>query len=261
MRLFRAALLLVFLAAACQPAEPQGELPTLAVLPSETPTDEPTTTPTLTETPAPTDIPTISPTPSDTSTPSETPFPSETPRNSPTPRPTIEPTSAAVATGTAAVFEAPRFSTLTPAPGGSQNQPTGTPLVAADIVITEPQFQEEVSNQILSIPSIQAARINFVPGGISVDLTALGGEAYITGRVLVTIELTGDFATIGIGDIQVNAPEPPPAYLETVNGDFFLMMLNVLDTIIIQRLGPEQNLKDIVVTEDAILVTLIVPQP
>jgi hypothetical protein len=100
-----------------------------------------------------------------------------------------------------------------------------------------------------------------VPGGISVDLTALGGEAFISGRVLVTIELTGDFATIAIGDIQVNAPEPPPAYIDIVTGDFFGMMLNVLDTILKQRLGPEQNLKDILVTEEAILVTLIVPQP
>ncbi len=253
-------LVLLLFVAACQPAEPQGELPTLAVLPSETPTDQATMTATLTETPAATNTPTLTRTPTDTPTPSDTPFPSETPRPTATPRSTIEPTSAANATGTEAAIEAPRFSTLTPVPG-AQNQPPGTPEVAADIVITEPQFQEEVNNKILSLPSIQSAKVDFVPGGISVNLTALGGEAFISGTVLVTIELTGDFATITIGDVQVNAPEPPQAYLDTVTGDFFFMMLDVLDTILKQRLGPEQNLKNIVVTNDAILVTLIVPEP
>jgi hypothetical protein len=74
------------------------------------------------------------------------------------------------------------------------------------------------------------------------------------------VVLTGDFATITIGDIQVNAPEPPQEYVDLVTGDFFFMMVDVLDTILKQRLGPEQNLKAIAVTDDAILVTLIVPQ-
>ena len=58
----------------------------------------------------------------------------------------------------------------------------------------------------------------------------------------------------------MNAPEPPPEYLDTVNGDFFIMMLNALDTILKQRLGPEQNLKSLTITDNAIEVTLIVPQ-
>jgi hypothetical protein len=255
------ALLLIVLVAACQPSEPQGELPTLAVLPSESPTEAPTATETQTPSPSPTETTAGTDTPTPTNTPTETLIPSETPRPTTTPIPTTEPTTAAIATGTAAVLEAPRFSTLTPPPAGSGVQPPSTPLVAADVIITEPQFQEEVNTRLPNIPAIESARINFVPDGISVDLTALGGEAFITGKVLVSVQLTGDFATITIGDIQVNAPEPPQAYLDLVTGDFFLMMLNSLDSILKQRLGPDQNLKSIVVTDTTIEVILIVPEP
>jgi hypothetical protein len=136
----------------------------------------------------------------------------------------------------------------------------GTPQRAADVTITEGQFQEEVNLRLPNIPAIQSAKVNFVADGISVDLTALGGDAYVTGVVVVSILLTGDFATITISDIQVNAPEAPDAYLDLVTGDFFLMMLDSLDSILKQRLGPDQKLKNIVVTESAIEVTLLVPE-
>ena len=258
MKIIVSALLLLLFVAACQPNTPQGELPTVAVLPSESPTMTATPTETLTPTTTPTDTPGPTDTPTDTATPTETLIPSVTPKATATTTPTSEPTTAAIATGTAAVLEAPVFSTLTLAPNAVV--PTGTPLVAADVIITEPQFQEEVNAHLANIPAIQSARVNFVKDGISVDLTALGGEAYVTGRVLVSVVLTGDFATITIGDIQVNAPEPPQAYLDLVTGDFFLMMLDSLDKILHQRLGPEQKLKNIVVTETAIEVTLLVPE-
>ncbi len=252
------ALLLIILVTACQPAAPQGDLPTLAVFPTETATDEPTATQTLTFTPLPTDTPGPTDTSTATATPTETLVPSNTPRATAEPSQTIEPTSAAVASATAAVLEAPRFSTLTPAPGVTPIP--GTPQRAADVTITEGQFQEEVNLRLPNIPAIQSAKVNFVADGISVDLTALGGDAYVTGKVLVSILLTGDFATITIGDIQVNAPEAPQAYLDLVTGDFFLMMLDSLDSILKQRLGPDQKLKNIVVTENAIEVTLLVPE-
>lgn len=252
------ALLLILLVAACQPNTPQGELPTVAVLPSETPTLTATPTDTLTPTVTPTDTPGPTDTPTASSTPTDTPIPSNAPKATATTVPTTEPTTAAIATGTAAVLEAPVFSTLTLAPNAVP--PTGTPIVVADVIITEPQFQEEVNAHLPNIPAIQSARVNFVKDGISVDLTALGGEAYVTGRVLINVLLTGDFATITIGDIQVNAPEPPPEYLDLVTGDFFVMMLDSLDQILHQRLGPEQKLKNIVVTDNAIEVTLLVPQ-
>lgn len=252
------ALLLILLAAACQPAAPQGDLPTIAVLPSDIPTDTATATETLTSTPLPTDTPGPTDTPTATPTPTDTLIPSNTPRATALPSQTVEPTSAAIASATAAVLEAPRFSTLTLAPGVTPIP--GTPQRAADVTITEGQFQEEVNLRLPNIPAIQSAKVNFVADGISVELTALGGDAFVTGKVLVSILLTGDFATITIADIQVNAPEPPQAYLDLVTGDFFLMMLDSLDSILKQRLGPDQKLKNIVVTESAIEVTLLVPE-
>jgi len=248
-------LIALLLAAACQPAAPENQvLPTLAVLPSLTPSDAPTETPTETETPGP---PTDTPMPS--VTPTQTLFPTFTPTNRPTavPQETVEPTQAAVATGTAAVLEAPRFSTLTP---GGNTQPDATPQVIADVTITEAQFQEEVNAQIGNYPSVQRARIDFVPGGINVELTASGGQALITGNVFVSVELTGSFATISIGEITVNAPEPPEAYVETVTGDFFALMVSALDSILTQRVGEENDLENIVMTDTAMEISLLVPQ-
>jgi hypothetical protein len=253
-----ALLITLLVAAACQPASTETPvLPTLAVLPSLTPSEAPTATSTETETPGPSSTPTITPTPSQTLT--YTPFPTFTPtqRQSPTLRATIEPTQAAIATGTAAVQEAVRFSTVTP---GGEAQANATPQMVADLTITEAQFQEEVNVQIDSYPAIEQARVDFVPGGINVELTALGGQAFITGNVFVAIEVTGSFATISIGDITVNAPEPPEAYIETVTGDFFTLMVSVLDTILTQRLGEESNLENIVLTDVAMEITLLVPE-
>ncbi len=254
MRRFALALALLMLAAACAPAAQTAEpgLPTLAVLPSVTPTDTPavpTDTPPPTDTPFPTNTPTLT----------ETPRPTRTPRPTQPPPPTIQPTLAAIGTATQAVLEAPRFSTFTPAPDGAV--PTGTPRQLADVMITEAQFQEEVDLRVAALASIDRAIVDFVPGGIQVELTALGGEALTTGIVLVTVQLTGTFATISIGDIRMNAPEPPEAYVQVVSGDFFVMMLDSLDSILKQRLGPDQQLRAIAVTDSAIEVTLLVPQP
>jgi hypothetical protein len=244
------------LLAACQPAATETpELPTLASFPTLTETEAPTETSTPTETQGPTATETATPTPSITSTPSSTPTYTRTPTITPTTSATVDVTDALIATGTAAAQEAPVISTVTP--GGNI---AATPQAVADVVITERQFQEEVNAEIVDIPSIQRAQIDFVPGGINVELTALGGQAFITGEVFVSIELTGDFATITIGDITVNAPEPPESYIETINGDFFAMMVNVLSTILEQRLGEEHNLENIVMTDTTMEITLLVPE-
>lgn len=234
------------IAAACQPApQPTLELPTLAVLSSLTPSDEPTTTPTVT----------LTPRPSDTSAPTitSTPLPTNTPRPTETQKP-LDSTAVGVATSTAAAQELPRFSTLTPSGNDAPAQ------VIADVVITEAQFQEALDQQIASMPSIQTARVDFVPEGILVELTALGGEAYITGRVMVDIQIAGSFATISIGDIQVNGPEPPETYVQVVSGEFIPAMLATLDSILNERLGEEHNLEDLVMTNTSMELYLLVPQ-
>jgi hypothetical protein len=256
-------LALGLLAAACAPSPtPEAQLPTLAVLPSVTPTTTQTATIPATVTPPPTNTPPATATPTASVTPSQTPAPTNTPRPSATPSVTVNPTEAAVGTATEGVLEAPRFSTLTPAPGGAAVVP-GTPQVAADVVITEKQFQERVNQKIQDIPTIANAAVDFVPGGINVALTALGGEAYIDGKVFIQVQLTDAGVaqiTIPPDAIQVNAPEPPEGYIQVVNTDFFTMMVGVLDDILKERLGPDQKLKSIVVNNDTIQATILVPQ-
>ncbi|MCB9456529.1 MAG: hypothetical protein H6671_11135 [Anaerolineaceae bacterium] len=246
---------LVLLVAACQPAAQTDEaLPTLAVLPSVTPTATETDTPAPTDTPPPTDTATPLP----TSTTTSSPTPTSTP--SPTPVFTVNPTQVAISTGTAAVEEAPRYATFTPPPPGSTPVP-GTPQQMADVIVTERQFQEEVDLKTRAIQSIELAQVSFVPGGIDVELTALGGEAYITGHVLLSIEMTGSFASITIGDITVPGLEnPPDEFIQVATSDFFIMMVDVLDTILNQRLGDQHNLENIVMTDSAMEITLLVPQ-
>ena len=157
------ALLLLLILAACQPAAQEGDdLPTLAALPTDAPTAAPTLPPTQTDTPAPTTTPAPSATP--TRRPTFTPIPPDT-RVPTQPLPTATPDIAV--TQTRAVENAPRFSTLTPAPGGDGR----APQVMADVVITERELHEEVSRRDEGIDSIQTARVDFGPEGIEVQLT------------------------------------------------------------------------------------------
>jgi len=255
-------LLWSMLLAACQPAEnPNQDLPTLAVLPSEAATEAPE----LTSTTAPDNVVEASPTQDAlpafvlTETPAFT-----APTMTRTPRPvtathTVEPTIAAIGTATQAVVEAPRFSTFTPAPNGSAVQ--GAVQQFADVMITEPQFQEEVDVKRLAYPDIERAIINFVADGIDVQLTAFDGTTSISGNVLVSILLTGDYATITISSITTGDTPPPQGYIDLATGDFFRLMVESLDSILKQRLGPEQNLQTIVVTDSVMLISLLVPQP
>lgn len=231
--------------AACQPTAEDAEesLPTLAVLPSITPTDAP---PAETDTPAPSDTPAVSatftPTPTSTTTPTQA-------------APTVTPNTAA--SQTAAAQRAPRLATLTPAPGGS----AGRPQVMADVVITEAQFQAAVNQRIITIDSIQSAQVNFVPEGIEVQLTALGGQAFTTATVLVAFELQRDFVQIMIGDIRMSVPqlEPSEAFIEVVGGDFFIMIFETFDSLITERLGEEHNLQTLVFVDDRMEISLLVP--
>lgn len=247
-------LAVIFLLPACQPeATPSQALPTVAELPTLVPTEAASPTPTLTETSAPT------PTPTDTLVPTSTPFPTDTPAPTITSTSTPQSTVLAASTATQAILQAPTFATFTALPPGTL-PPAGTPQQIADVVITRQQFQDAVNQKIPDYPTIQDAKITFAPNGIRVQLTALGGQAYITGDVLLSIQVSNGVAAISPTEITVNAAEPPDAYVEVVNGDFFLMMLDVLDTILKTRLGPEQNLENIVISGDNMLITLLVPQ-
>ena len=175
-----------------------------------------------------------------------------------TPSPTVDLTARAQATGTAAILEAPVISTVTP--GGSVG---ATPVAVADVVITEAQFQEEVSLRISQIDAIESARIFFIAGensGIRVSLRALGGEALVSGTVFVPFEATGDFVTIGgTVTIDVGSGDPPQPYVDTILNDLLPIIVESFDAILTQRLGEDQNLESMRFVDDTMQIQLIVP--
>ncbi len=245
MRILTAAIVLIFALTACQPAaQDTDDLPTLVVLPSATPTEEPTNIPTITTTPLPTDTrtprPTTTPIPPDTAVPTQAPL-------------TFTPDSAA--TSTAVIQNAPRIVTLTP--GG--NAPS-TPQALADVIITQSQFQQALNTRLQGVDSIQTAVIRFVPEGIQVQLTALGGQAFTTGEVLIAFDLAEDFVQISIGEIRVNAVEPPPEYVEVIGGTLFPLVVETFDAILTERLGEEHNLQSLVFNGNQLEIMLLVPQ-
>ncbi len=254
--------------AACQPsATPTETLPTVAVLSgsataeateeaavTEAQTAEVTTEITAeamaeaTETVISPDMPTGTPQPTNTAT--------VTPRPV-TPTHTIEPTQAAIGTATQAVLEAPHYATFTAAPLGTL-PPTNNLKQVADVVINEQQFQEEVNLKLLTSPSIQSAVVDFVPGAIKVQMTTSGANP-TSGTVTIPVTLVNDLASITISDISSDQQSVPQSFIDVATGDLFTLMLNTLDNIVKTRIGPQQKLKSIAVTDTAIEVVMLVP--
>lgn len=260
-------LLVALAAAACQPAQEDIVIPTLAVLPTVTgagvdETQEVSLTSPEAVTTGASETPTNRPTRPPTET--VTPLPSSTARPTSTPDATRD----AINTATAAALEAPVLSTLTPTPtnpasASGESTPTqaaAAPEVAADLTITEAQFQEQLDLLLAGIPEVERAVVNFIPNAIEVQLTASGGDALITGIVTIDVNISDGFATFSPGEIEVNTDEIPEAYLEVVYGDFFLSIAHALDEIRAQRVGEESRFENLNITEDAILITLLVPE-
>lgn len=277
--LYPAMLVLLLLLAACQPAGDES-LPTLVSIPSATATETATNTPEAsdTPTPTPTDEPTATPTITDTPEPTATTTPTDEPTNTPedtsTPTATENATQAVVNTATAAFIEAPRFATFTPVPAGVQvaERPTstGTPLVAADLVITADQFQEEVDRLIADIAAISEASVSFSDGQVNVRMTAsidgtpLTGDLYIAfqmmseGRVNNVLQLMPsppDAITLDTGDAA------PDGFIELAYSDMAPLILEAFSFIIDQRLGVGQHdLEYLTISDDVIDIFLVVPE-
>ncbi len=244
MRVVTIALLLMCALTACQTTQDTGDLPTLVVLPSETPTDEPASTATISPTPLPTE--TITPRPTTTPIPPDTAVPTQAPA-------TVTPDIAA--TSTAVIQNAPRIVTLTP--GGNNG---ANPQALADVIITQGQFQRALDERLQGEESIQAATLRFVPEGITVQLTALGGEAFIAGEVLIAFDVTNNFVQISIGDIRVNAVEPPEGYIAVIGGTLFPAVVETFDALLTERLGEDHDLQALVFNGNQLEITLLVPQ-
>jgi hypothetical protein len=256
-------LVLLILLAACQSAETETPvLPTQMVLPTLIPSNTPTLPPSETPTPS------LTPTPTNTPTPTMTFTPSKTPTNTPVPSNTPNPTSAAVLTSTAVIEQRPIIATLTPPPPGSVFVPTTTPVVLADVRITEAQFQQQINDRIKDMSNVQSALVNFVaaqgdqPAGIKILLTAdAGNNVFATGTLFIPVPTSTDFIEFqGQLIVDPNAPPPSDEFIQFATGDFFVMVIQTLDGILKQRLGDQQDLQMIRMTNDALEITLLVPE-
>jgi hypothetical protein len=255
-------LITAVVASACQQAPDESQLPTLAILPSVTPTESSVQSVDSSPTPQPetgetaTLAPTVQPA---TSTPVPVGAgPTEAPPTLPPPSATsiFTPTNTLIPLAAGEI----RRATLTPVPPGG-NVPIGSgSQVMADLAITEGEFQREVLQAVSTMDSVQNAEIDFVPEGIDVTLTALGGQAFVTGKVLVEIRMSGTFAAFSIAEMEVNGGEPSESFQEIATQEFFPSIVNALDTILSARLGDNHNLENIVMTDTEMRVFLLVPQ-
>ena len=280
--LIPALLIVALLIAACQPAD--DTVPTLIEVPTETPTEdvtetpEPTETPTDTATPVPTDTPTLRPSPTRRPTQTLTFTPSPTNTEAPTDIPVVteDPTDVVASTATAAQLEAPAFSTFTPVPPGvteAARRPTstGTPLVAADLFITEPQFQEEINRLIADKASIQQAIVTFTSGRVNVEMTAVVDGITLRGTMYLSFSMFNNSNVNNVLRIEPAPPteivltggaEAPSGFVEVAYTDMAPVVLEAFAFIIDQRLGVGQHdLEFLTIDDDSIDVFLVVPQP
>ena len=250
-------LALILVLAACQPnAQPTEVLPTVAVLPGgATATFEPTAAKTAEATIEATAETTAEATVETTAETTETTVPKIT--NTPTTTNTVEPTQAAINTATEAALEVPHFATFTAAPAGTL-PPAGNFNQVADVVISEAQFQKAIDTILPSKPSIQSAVVDFIPGAIVVKMT-ISGDTPISGTVTIPVTLQNDLASITISDITTDPMPVPESYGNVATGDLFTMMVGTLDTIVKGRIGANQKLKSIEVTDTSIGVMMLVP--
>ena len=250
-------LALILILTACQPsAQPTDALPTVAVLPSgTTATVSPTEAQTAEATSEATAEATIESTVEATAemTSEATVEAGSTAEATST----TEPTQAAINTATEAALEAPVYATFTAAPAGTL-PPASNLKQVADVVINEQQFQEELNLALLSKPSIQSATVDFVPGAIVMKMTTSGATP-VSGSVTIPVTLENELASITISEITTDPMPAPQSYLDVATGDLFVIMVNTLDKIVKGRIGPEQKLKSIEVTDTTIGVMMLVP--
>jgi len=265
----------VVLISACQPTQP--ELPTMAALPTDIPTDTPpptdTPTDTATELPTSTDTPTVTFTPtrepSPTTRPTRTPFPTITPTPFVTEAP--NPNTIRILTATAAIVEAPTLATLTPIPAGAQvtarPTSTGTPLVTADVIITETQFQDQLELILIENESIDSLEVDFQPNTIKITMTASGGAAFSSGTILFGLQIIdaqefNKALIMTIDDISMQGGgEIPEAFFEVATGDLYVSLYDSLDSILDKRLGrDDHDLENLTLTDSSMDVFLYVPR-
>ncbi len=172
-------------------------------------------------------------------------------------------TRAAERTATRIIQLTPRIATLTPIPIQENVDIIQIPGVAADIVITEAEFQTQLNLMISNYDRLIAATIDFQVGevsGIRARTTASGGEAMATGDVFIAFRTSGGLLAVGIVDVNVGSGDPSPGFVDTLESQLQPLIVDVLDALIEMRLGEEHDLEEIVFTESTMQIKLLIPE-
>src|SRR5690606_11299257 len=139
--------------------------------------------------------------------------------------------------------------------------PPGTPQMAADVVITERQFQEELDIALNEMPEVQNASVDFVDGGILINLTArVGASASTTAELFINVQVRNGIATLQwCVSVPESAPEPLEELMPFATHVVFLKVVGVFGRILKSRVGATQNLVRMLVSDNDVGVMLLVP--
>lgn len=206
---------------------------------SPTVTNPVSATPSLTQTPA-----TIESTASST--------PSPPAQASATPEPS---------TPTVIIIEPVRLSTVTPIPVGADVIPPPIPVVAADVVINEVEFQAALATRLPAIPEIQSVQVDFVADeGLNIRMTAAGGEVIVTGDVAIGFQLSGGLAAISIQNISVGSGDVRQSFIQVAQDQLFTAVIETFDGLLTEKLGPDHDLEQLSFTDDTMQLMLLIPE-
>lgn len=265
MRKLMICLLCLLLAAGCTSGDADAPLPTIMNLAAATATtgtaSEPDASTTASNTVQATDNtePASTSRQTATSTPTITAEPST---NTPTASPQDEQTAAATTPpATPIPVQSVRISTVTPIPVGAAVIPPPIPVLAADVIINESEFQDALNAQLSAIPEIQTAQVDFIAGqGIDVRMTATGDSVIVTGDVSIGFQLSGGLVAISIRDVSVGSGAIPQAFAQVAQDQLFTLVVETFDSLLADKLGPEHDLEQLAFTDDTIQLMLLIPE-
>jgi len=155
-------------------------------------------------------------------------------------------------------------------PAGANARPTstGAPQVIADVVITERQYEEEVTLLLQDSTTIRTVEIGITPEGVRVTISALAGDAVTTGSFFVRFTLSDNELNNFI-TVQADPPSlfsmngnivPSDAFVEVAYNEVVPAVFEAFDVILNQRLGTgEHDLDGIRFVAGQIDISLLVP--
>lgn len=199
--------------------------------------------------------------PPSSDTPTITPTFTDAPTLIPTATSTPDVTLAFERTLTAIKEQTPIIATLTPIAIESVDDVVlEVPVVAADIIITEVQYQTAIDNLLANFASIQSATVDFRDTQeVVVRMSASGGQAMTTGEVTLGFVVSGGLVAIPVTNVNVGGAQPPQPFADVIQDELLPLITDALDAAIEQQLGEQHDLENMTITEDRMEIMLLIP--